>query len=546
MKYFIVFNHTSAYTEYMASEDAVIPNVSYCYEDNKTYITTEPPEEQYRWVDMDPVTDYFCDGETYTKYYKQKKQESDDAGQTWTDVDPPEYRRGGVAEELSTDCGYVPPQYRWVNLDPSIDWYCDIETYTKHYKQQKEVSYDGGETWEYVVPAEYQQGGVAEVHSTDCGYVPATLAIEGALSVSAETCQYRAIGSNVSDVTTAATWSIASGSEYATINSSNGEVTILTGASESQVTIQAVYDTLTATTTVTLTYLSGSTSETTTEIVTDESGNTTTVTTIVTENEDGSSSETVQTVITDESGNTVGSSESNTNTNADGSYTGNTVNYDANGDPVDGINVSGDTDSNVSTQTVEFDESGNSMVVGYEIDTSENPDGTKTFNEDGVNTEYYAFDVTRGFIIDINFTINFNNQPAGQDENHHNILTAKRATPSPWYGFQLRHSQTNKYIQLGTQFATGSNTNTTISGQSLGNNVYEYDLTIRYNPTASTNNFVCYNNITQTTVRSNNSKFPDIPELRYLKVVIGYAMDENGNPYRYSNINVKNFNLRRD
>lgn len=546
MKYFLLFNHTSAYTEYMATEGAVIPNVSYCYGDNKTYITTEQPATQYRWVDMDPVVDYFCDGETYTKYYKQKKQESEDGGETWADVEPAEYRRGGVAQELSEDCGYVPPQYRWVNLDPSTDYYCNSETFVKYYKQQQQVSYDGGTTWENVTPAVYQQGGVAEVHSTDCGYVPATLVIEGASSVSAETCQYRAIGSNVSDVTTAATWSITSGSEYATINSSNGEVTILTGASESQVTIQAVYDTLTATTTVTLTYVSGSTSETTTEIVTDESGNTTTVTTIVTENEDGSSSETVQTVITDESGNTVGSSESNTNTNADGSYTGNTVNYDANGDPVDGVNVSGDTDSNVSTQTVEFDESGNSMVVGYEIDTSENPDGTKTFNEDGVNTEYYAFDVTRGFIIDINFTINFNNQPAGQDENHHNILTAKRATPSPWYGFQLRHSSTNKYIQLGTQFATGSNTNTTISGQSLGNNVYEYDLTIRYNPTASTNNFVCYNNITQTTVRSNNSKFPDIPELRYLKVVIGYAMDENGDPYRYSNINVKNFNLRRE
>jgi hypothetical protein len=47
-------------------------------------------------------------------------------------------------------------------------------------------------------------------------------------------------------------------------------------------------------------------------------------------------------------------------------------------------------------------------------------------------------------------------------------------------------------------------------------------------------------------VYTSNLKFPDIPELRYLKVVIGYAMDENGNPYRYSNINVKNFNLRRD
>ena len=545
MKYFRIFDHTSSYTEYMASEVAVIPNVSYCYGDNKTYITTEPPEVQYRWVDLDPVTYYFCDGETFTKYYKQQKQVSEDGGQTWTDVDPAEYRRGGVAQELSEDCGYVPPQYRWVNLDPSTDYYCDAETYSKYYKQQKEVSYDGGETWEYVVPAEYQQGSLAEPHSTDCGYEPATLTIEGASSVSAETCQYRAIGSNVSDVTTAATWSITSGSEYATINYS-GQVTILAGANESPVTIQAVFESLTATTTVTLTYLSGSTSETTTEIVVDESGNTTTVTTIITENEDGSSSETVETVITDENGDVVGSTETNKGTNADGSYTGNTVNYDANGDPVDGVNVSGDTDSNVSTQTVEFDESGNSMVVGYDIDTSENPDGTKTFNEDGVNTEYYAFDVTRGFIVDINFTINFNNQPPGQNENHHNILTAKRATPSPWYGFQLRHSSTNKYIQLGTQFATGSNTNTTINGQNLGNNLYEYNLTIRYNPTASTNSFVCYNNITQANVYTSNLKFPDIPELRYLKVVIGYAMDENGDPYRYSNINVKNFNLRRE
>ena len=546
MKYFKVFNHTSAYTEYMATEDAIIPNVSYCYEDNKTYITTEPPDVQYRWVNMDPIYDYYCNSETYTKYYKQKKQESEDGGQTWSDVVPAEYRQGGVAEELSVDCGYIPPQYRWVNLDPNIDWLCNSETYTKYYKQQKQVSYDEGETWENVVPAEYQQGSIVEYHSADCGYEPDTLTIEGALSVSAVSCEYRAIGSRVSDVTSSSTWSITAGSQYATINSSNGQVTILPGANESSVTIQAVYGTLTATTTVTLTYSSGSTSETTTEIVVDESGNTTTVTTIVTENEDGSSSETVQTVITDESGNTVGSSESNKGTNADGSYTGNTVNYDANGDPVDGVNVSGDTDSNVSTQTVEFDESGNSMVVGYDIDTSENPDGTKTFNEDGVNTEYYAFDVTRGFIVDFNFTINFNNQPPGQNENHHNILTAKRATPSPWYGFQLRHSQTNKYIQLGTQFATGGNTNTTINGQNLGNNLYEYNLTIRYNPTASTNSFVCYNNITQANVYKSNLKFPDIPELRYLKVVIGYAMDENGNPYRYSNINVKNFNLRRD
>lgn len=546
MKYFRIFGHTSAYTEYIATEEAIIPNVAYCLNDNKTYITLEAPSTQYRWVDMDPLVDYFCDSETYTKYYKQKKQESEDGGQTWTDVEPAEYRRGDVAAELSVDCGYIPPQYRWVDVDPSIDYFCDSETYAKYYKQQKQVSYDEGETWENVVPAEYQQGAMVEPHSTDCGYVPASLTIEGASSISAVTCEYKAIGSNVTDVTTAATWSIISGSEYATVGANSGQVTILTGANESQVTIQAVYEGLTATTTATLTYSSGSTSETTTEIVVDESGNTTTVVTIVTENEDGSSSETTETVITDENGDVVGTSETNKDTNADGSFTGTTVNYDANGDPVDGSNVSGDTDSNVSTQLIEYDDSGNSMVIGYDIDTSENPDGTKTFNEDGVNTEYYAFDVTRGFIIDFNFTIDFTNQPPGQNENHHNILTAKRATPSPWYGFQIRHSQTNKYIQLGTQFASGSNTNTTISGQSIGNSLYEYNLTIRYNPTASTNSFVCYNNTTQANVFTSNLKFPDIPELRYLKVVIGYAMDENGDPYRYSNINVKNFNLRRE
>lgn len=546
MLYFRVFDHTSSYTEYMSSEDAVIPNVSYCCNDNKTYITATPPSIQYRWVDIDLSIDYECDTETYTKYYKQKRQQSEDGGTTWTDVEPTETRRGASAETLSEDCGYIPPQYQWVNIDLSIDYICNSETFVKYYKQQQQVSYDGGTTWENVSPAVYQQGGVADINSVDCGYVPATLTIQGALTVSAETCEYKAIGSNVSDVTTAATWSITAGSQYATIGAHDGQVTILTGANESSVTIQAVYDTLTATTTVTLTYVSGAISETTTDIVVDESGNTTTVVTTITENEDGSSSQTTETVITDESGNTIGSSESNVNTNADGSYSGSTTNYDTNGNPTDGENVNGDTQGNVSTQELEYDASGNSMVVGYEIDTSGSEDGEKTFNGDGVNTEYYAFDVTRGFILDFNFTINFNQQPPNQNENHHNILTAKRATPSPWYGFQLRHSNANKYIQLGTQFATGSNTNTTLTSASTATaNTAEYNLTITYNPTASTNSFVCHDNIHNTDPFKSNLKFPDIADLKYLKVVIGYAMDENGDPFRYSNINVKNFNLRR-
>ena len=121
----------------------------------------------------------------------------------------------------------------------------------------------------------------------------------------------------------------------------------------------------------------------------------------------------------------------------------------------------------------------------------------------------------------------------------------KRATPSPWYGFQLRYSSTNKNIILGTQFTSGSNINTTISPMTLTGNVAEYNLRIVYDPTASTNKFQCFNANTDAVIYSKNDVFPDIPELEYLKVTIGYAMDEFGHPFRYSNINLQNFSIQR-
>ena len=370
------------------------------------------------------------------------------------------------------------------------------------------------------------------------------IVIEGASSISAETCEYRAIGDNVEDVTSSATWSIIAGSQYATINSSNGQVTILNGANESSVTIKVEYSGLEATKTVTLTYVSGATSETETESTTDIGGNTTTVTTTVTEFEDGSSVEVSETVVTDAEGNVIGTTESNKNTNADGSYNGNTVNYDASGNPTDGTNVTGDTEGNVSTQSVEYDESGNTVVTGYDIDTSESESG-KTFMSGGTNTEYYAFDLTHGFVLDFDFTIDFANQPPGQSDNHHNILTAKRASPEPWYGFQIRHSQTNNYIQLGTQFATGSNTNTTINPSSTTGSVGSYSLRIVYDPNSSGNKFVCTNMATGNEIYSSTGIFPDLEELKYLRITIGNATDGNGNPFRYSNITVQNFELKK-
>ena len=163
-----------------------------------------------------------------------------------------------------------------------------------------------------------------------------------------------------------------------------------------------------------------------------------------------------------------------------------------------------------------------------------------------MNTDYYGFDLTHGFLLNIHFTIDFTDQPAGQNENHHNILTMKRASPEPWYGFQLRHSSTNKLIIIGTQFASGSNTNTNIQPRWIENNkIGEYNLTITYNPLTATNKFVCYNELTQANVYTSNKTFPDEADLKYLRVTIGYAMDEFGHPFRYSNINLQNFSIQR-
>lgn len=307
--------------------------------------------------------------------------------------------------------------------------------------------------------------------------------------------------------------SVVSGTTFATIDNT-GLLTILPSANKSDITLLAEYETYSATHNMNVTYKSGSTSETTSEVTTDSSGNTIETTTTVTENEDGTSS-TETTVIV----------------------------YNENGEPTEKTNETIDTDGNVNTQDITYNENGEEVVVGYEIDTTGSQDGKKTYNGDGVNTEYYAFDTTDGFELRMHFTIDFSNQPSGQDENHHQILSAKRTNPEPWYGFQLRQSGNNKYIQLGTQFTKGGNTSTQITGNKISGNTYEYDIKITYNPLANVDTFVCKNMLNGSIIYVNDGLFPDIEELRNLKITIGYAVDINGNPYRYSNIDVMSFSI---
>ena len=395
-----------------------------------------------------------------------------------------------------------------------------------------------------------------------------------------------------------AIWSITSGNQYATISAA-GVITII---SSGQITVQVSYTGHTATKNITLVYHEGQsshtevdpetgsvtttettsttdpqtgiTTETSTSTITNPDGSSSEIesettinpdgsseTTSTTTNSDGTSSETTsstsapdpetgsvtsqsETINYDENGDPTGSTTNQTVQNTDGSSSSSTTNFDENGDPTDQQNQNKDTAGNISTQDIEY-ENGQPVVTGYDIDTTASEGDGKSFNQDGVNTDYYAFDLTHGFVLNFHFTIDFTAQPAGQNENHHNILTMKRASPSPWYGFQLRQTSTNKYIQLGTQFATGNNTNTTINPNWItANKVGEYNLTITYNPTGE-NVFRCYNNLTNTEVYTSNNTFPDINDLKYLKVTIGYAMDSNGDPYRYSNINVLEFNITR-
>ena len=362
------------------------------------------------------------------------------------------------------------------------------------------------------------------------------------------------------------TWSITSGNQYATISSS-GEITI---SGNGKITVQATYQGYTATKNVSVMYRANTFSQT----IIDSDGSITTGAITTTQNPDGSTtiansstivtddgyiSQIQSTIIQNEDGSSTeqshitnqdGSlSEINKGINSNGSSLIVITNYGIDGSLISQENTEIDVDGNNSTQSIEYDESDNPIVVGYSIDTSDSSSSGKEFNEYGVNTGFYIFDATEGFIMNFHFIIDFTDQPANQDGNLHNIVTMKRANPSPWYGVQIRHSGTSKYITLGTQFETGSNINTNMNPQTknwiVQNQIAEYNIQITYDPTLSTNNYVVRELIDNRQITSRTGLFPDLPELRYLTTYIGCALDENATPYRYSNINVINFTIEK-
>lgn len=101
------FNWITQYNSAKEGEELVKPSVSLVID---KAVVIYDDDIQYRWINLDPEVDYICDTSTFTKYYKQKKQQSND-GYTWEDVVPAEYRRGDVYQTKSRDCGYMPKLY---------------------------------------------------------------------------------------------------------------------------------------------------------------------------------------------------------------------------------------------------------------------------------------------------------------------------------------------------------------------------------------------------------------------------------------------------
>ena len=63
----------------------------------------------YQWTTSTDATDYCCDSTTYTKYYKDYYQVSNNNGCSFSNVTPEQWRQSSsVIEYDSVDCGYVP------------------------------------------------------------------------------------------------------------------------------------------------------------------------------------------------------------------------------------------------------------------------------------------------------------------------------------------------------------------------------------------------------------------------------------------------------
>ena len=109
----------------------------------------------------------------YSSYYLYQKYEKR-GEQDWIPCYPNVFSMSGDSQnpmpfvlrsDCDPQCGCSSFLEQWVNLDPTVVWVC--EGTTKYYKQQKQISFDGGITW--INQDEYRKGALIESSSSDCG-----------------------------------------------------------------------------------------------------------------------------------------------------------------------------------------------------------------------------------------------------------------------------------------------------------------------------------------------------------------------------------------
>ena len=297
------------------------------------------------------------------------------------------------------------------------------------------------------------------------------------------------------------------------------------------------------------------TEESTTTINSDGTSSETTLTLV--ENEDGSSTSQSEVVHYNENGDTTGSTTNETEVSSDGSSTSSTTNYNASGDPTDQQNVATDTTGNIDTQDVEFDENGDPTVTGYTIDTGASEGSGKDLTGSGVDTEFIPFGFEEGFTMHIRFRTTAEEQPnppvvedtEDTGANYlYNIMSAKATAKvgNIWPGFDIRWavaksgSTSSATLQFRRTLVGESQTSSTNILTRHINHVY--DLIVTYNPAESTNKFRLHDNLAKEYALSLNKYLQDDMNL---EVTLGYALNMQGQPYRYANVTVYDFSINR-
>ena len=97
------------------------------------------------------------------KHYKQQRQISWDSGQTWSNVSPAQYQVGDLYQIDSPDC-IDPGLIRWAVVPG--DYICDGKD--KYVKEIEQYTIDNATSWMNVYPATYRKGSLIERNSNVC------------------------------------------------------------------------------------------------------------------------------------------------------------------------------------------------------------------------------------------------------------------------------------------------------------------------------------------------------------------------------------------